>query len=193
MPTRFALAVAASAAALLSTLPAAAQSPAPAPATAASPVPAGSALVHVASCSTKNVNPQGGNGGIVYTNGNAGNDYWGSDVYGNTYYQPASSVQGPKIYITFTNVSNKPIKSIEFGLLLDQLLSGTAYDSGNFAPGAQVKHKLGLNMSAEIPGPSRCVPLKITFADGTKWRNPRLPAKGQASFNSKIPPKPINQ
>ena len=170
--------------------PAASHAAHPAPAT--THVPAGSELVRVSSCSTKNVNPQGGNGMLLYVNGNAGNNWYGNDVYGNTYYQPAASTAGPHLLITFTNISHKPMKTIEFGLLLNQLLSGEAHDSGDFAPGAEIKHKLGLHVSAQLPGPERCVPLTITFADGTHWRNPRLPPHGKAYYNSEIPPKPMH-
>jgi len=81
--------------------------------------------------------------------------------------------------------------AIEFGLLSNELLSGEVRDTGTFSPGAEIKHKLGLTLHAILPGSSRCVPLKITFADGTKWRNPRLPQRGkELYFDSKIAPKP---
>jgi hypothetical protein len=174
-------------------IPASAQtsgaSPAAVPTTAAKAVPAGSSLVKVSSCSTQHTNPQGGPGFIAWAGGNPGNGYW-PDSYGSTYYQPPSSTAGPVLLIAFTNISNKPIHIIEFGLLSNEILAGEVRDVGTFAPGSEIKHKLGLQLSAILPGSSRCVPLKITYADGTTWRNPRLPPKGH-SFNSKIPPKPM--
>jgi hypothetical protein len=94
------------------------------------------------------------------------------------------------LLIAYTNISQKTMHIIEFGLLSNELLAGEVRDVGSFAPGTEVKHKLGLQLSAILPGSSRCVPLRITYADGTTWRNPRLPKKGH-SFNSKIPPKPM--
>ncbi len=176
-----------------SATPAAAQpstpSAATAPQPAKAPVPAGSALVHVSGCTPRHTNPQGGPGFIDYAPGNPGNGYF-PDSYGSTYYQPPSNTAGPQLLISYTNISHKTMHSIQFGLLSDEILAGEVQDVGTFEPGVLVKHKLGLNLSAMIPGSSRCVPLLITFADGTKWRNPRLPKKGH-SFNSKIPPKPI--
>jgi hypothetical protein len=157
----------------------------------AAAVPAGSALVHVSGCTPRHTNPQGGPGFIDYAPGNPGNGYF-PDSYGSTYYQPPSNTSGPQLMISYTNISHKAMHSIQFGLLSDEILAGEVQDVGTFEPGVLVKHKLGLNLSAMIPGSSRCVPLKITFADGTTWRNPRLPKKGN-SFNSKIPPKPISQ
>jgi hypothetical protein len=155
-------------------------------------VPAGSELVHVATCSTKNVDPKGGPGGITYIPGQAVSSYW-PDVYSNTIYQPSASTGGAQLFITFTNISHKPMKTIEFGVLKNQLLAGEARDDGDFAPNATVKHRLGLQVSAMLPGDTRCVPLQVWWTDGTKWRNPRLPKRGKAYFNSKIPPKPYNQ
>jgi hypothetical protein len=178
--------------------PATAQTSAPTPAMMASPsaahkaapVPAGSALVKVSSCSPQGTNPQGGPGGIAYIPGQAVSSYW-PDVYSNTIYQPSASTAGPKLLITFTNISTKPMSTIEFGLLSNELLAGEVQDHGTFSPGVTIKHKLGLNLSAQLPGASRCVPLRIVFADGTKWRNPRLPAKGKY-FNSKYTPAPFH-
>jgi len=157
----------------------------------ASPVPAGSQLVKVASCSTKNVDPKGGPGYIGYIPGQAVSSYW-PDQYSNTIYQPSAGTGGATLFIEFTNISGKPMKSIEFGVLKNQLLAGEARDDGDFAPGATIKHKLGLQVSAMIPGDTRCVPLHVVWDDGTKWRNPRLPKQGKAYFNSKIPPKPFH-
>jgi hypothetical protein len=154
---------------------------------AAAPGPAGSTLVKVSNCSPQR-NDQQGSVTPAYVAGSAGQTNW-SDVYGNTYYQPAN-VSGPQLLIAFTNISHKAMHVIEFGLLSNEILAGEVRDSGTFSPGVLIKHKLALKLNAILPGSSRCVPLRVTFADGTKWRNPRLPPKGQALyFNSKIPPK----
>jgi hypothetical protein len=163
--------------------------PTPSASHAPTPVPAGSALVRVSNCAPKNVDPKGGPGFIGYVPGQSVSNYY-PDVYSNIYYQPSASTSGPTLFIAFTNISHKTMSAIEFGLLSNELLAGEARDTGTFSPGVEIKHKLGLSIHAIFPGSSRCVPLRVTFADGTTWRNPRLPKKGQAYFNSKIPPTP---
>ena len=51
-------------------------------------------------------------------------------------------------------------------------------DVGTFSPGAEIKHKFGIstNVFPLQTGLPQCVPLGIQFEDGTKWRNPALPA-----------------
>ena len=54
-------------------------------------------------------------------------------------------------------------------------------DVGTFSPGAEIKHQFGLSPNVFPLGTSivECVPLKITFVDGSKWKNP-APAGAQA-------------
>ncbi len=67
---------------------------------------------------------------------------------------------------------------IEFGLVANGRLVAEVRDVGTFSPGAEIKHKFGLNPNVFPLQTSfaKCVPLHIKFADGTKWRNPNLPA-----------------
>jgi hypothetical protein len=174
-----------------------AQTSAPAAAASAvsatgTPPPAGSALVHVSGCSTKHAGA-GELGSFQAPEppaGQASNTSF-TTVYGDGYYQPVPGSNGPVMLITFTNITNKPMTMVEFGLLSNEILSGEARDTGTFSPGAEIKSKLGISLKAILPGSTRCVPLKITFADGTTWRNPRLPKRGEGYFNSKYPPKPM--
>jgi hypothetical protein len=107
-----------------------------------------------------------------------GGPYWGwPSVYGYNYYQ--YPVQGdPTLSIDYSNATSVVMKDIEFGLIAHGQLVAEVRDVGTFSPGAEIKHQFGLNRNVFPLGTSlvQCVPLKITFADGTKWKNPHLPA-----------------
>jgi hypothetical protein len=104
--------------------------------------------------------------------------YWGwPSVYGPSYYQ--YPVQGnPTLGIDYMNATNVVMKTIEFGLVVRGELVAEVRDVGTFSPGAEIKHEFGLNRNVFPLQTSfaECVPLKITYADGTKWKNPHLPA-----------------
>ncbi|HZY97331.1 MAG TPA: hypothetical protein VFE35_09530 [Candidatus Cybelea sp.] len=104
--------------------------------------------------------------------------YWGwPSVYGPTYYQ--YPVQGkPTLSIDYTNVTSEVMKDIEFGLVVHGNLVAEVRDVGTFSPGAEIKHEFGIspNVFPIQTSFARCVALKITFADGSKWKNPHLPA-----------------
>lgn len=106
--------------------------------------------------------------------------YSWTDVYGRTYYQyPVSTTTAnPQLAIDYVNVEQKPMKSIEFGLVARGTLVAEVRDVGTFSPGVEIKHTFGLdpNVFPIGTGLARCVPLRVTYQDGTKWKNPRLPA-----------------
>jgi hypothetical protein len=104
--------------------------------------------------------------------------YWGwPSVYGYRYYQyPVAG--NPTLGVDYVNRTSVVMKDIEFGLLANGHLVAEVRDVGTFSPGIEIKHEFGLNRNV-FPlrtGLPQCVPLKITFADGTKWKNPHLPA-----------------
>jgi hypothetical protein len=104
--------------------------------------------------------------------------YWGwPSVYGLNYY--SYPVQGnPTLAIDYVNVTNVVMKDIEFGLVIHGNLVAEVRDVGTFSPGAEIKHEFGVSPNIFPIQTSfvQCVPLKITFVDGTKWKNPHLPA-----------------
>jgi len=104
--------------------------------------------------------------------------YWGwPSVYGPTYYQyPVEN--DPTLGIDYVNVTNAVMKQIEFGLVVRGALVAEVKDVGTFSPGAEIKHKFGLspNVFPIQTSYAKCVALKITFEDGSKWKNPHLPA-----------------
>ncbi|MBV8148371.1 MAG: hypothetical protein JO092_04705 [Candidatus Eremiobacteraeota bacterium] len=111
--------------------------------------------------------------------------YWGwPAVYpGYSYYQ--YPVQGePTLSIDYSNATNMVMKDIEFGLVAHRNLVAEVRDVGTFSPGAEIKHSFGLSPNVFPLGTSlvECVPLRITFADGSKWKNPHLPRLNRSIY-----------
>ncbi|HEY2476354.1 MAG TPA: hypothetical protein VGI19_16325 [Candidatus Cybelea sp.] len=104
--------------------------------------------------------------------------YWGwPSVYGPSYYQyPVEN--DPTLGIDYVNVTHHVMKEIEFGLIVHGNLVAEVKDVGTFSPGAEIKHKFGLNPNVFPLQTSyaRCAPLRIKFEDGSHWKNPHLPA-----------------
>jgi hypothetical protein len=113
--------------------------------------------------------------------------YWGwPSVYGPTYYQ--APVEGnPTLGIDYVNVTGVVMKQIEFGLIVRGDLVAEVKDVGTFSPGAEIKHEFGLspNVFPLQTSFAKCVPLKITFADGSRWKNPHLPAYRASMYGTK--------
>jgi hypothetical protein len=135
-----------------------------------------SALVRVNACNPSlNVSRTGG--WVGYAPG-----FWGGpwyDPWGVRYYAPAMTSTSPQLGIDYVNTSPRVMNTIEFGLVANGILKAEVRDVGTFSPGAEIKHAFPLspNVFPIGTGLARCVPLRIKFADGTKWRNPRLPHK----------------
>jgi hypothetical protein len=109
--------------------------------------------------------------------------YW-NDVYGYRYHQPAVVRSNPTLAIDYTNVDTKVMSTIEFGLIANGTLVAEVRDVGTFSPGAEIKHTFGIspNVFPLQTGLPRCVPLRITYKDGTHWKNPHLPALHHAIY-----------
>ena len=106
-----------------------------------------------------------------------GGPYFWTDIYGYRYTQAPLS-RNAFLAIDYVNRSAVPIRSIEFGLVANGRLVAEVRDVGTFSPGAEIKHEFGLNPNV-FPiqtGLPKCVPLHVLFQDGTRWKNPRLPA-----------------
>lgn len=114
--------------------------------------------------------------------------YW-RDVYGYSYYQPHLASVNPTLNIGYTNVTNKVMSQIEFGLIANGNLVAEVRDVGTFSPAALIQHSFGLspNVFPLQTGLPRCVPLRIKYADGTAWQNPRLPALRRSIYASPSP------
>jgi hypothetical protein len=107
----------------------------------------------------------------------AAGPYGWYDVYGYRYIQPVNTGSA-HLGIDYTNVTDKVMSSIEFGLIARGALVAEAKDVGTFSPGVEIKHEFGLNPNVFPLGTAlpACVPLRIKFQDGTTWKNPHLPA-----------------
>jgi hypothetical protein len=111
--------------------------------------------------------------------------YWGwPSVYGPSYYSYPYATSNPSLAIDYHNNTQVTMSDIEFGLIARGDLVAEVRDKGTFSPGAEIKHEFGLspNVFPLHTGIVQCVPLKITFADGTKWKNPNLPAMKRAIY-----------
>ena len=104
--------------------------------------------------------------------------FWWQDVYGYRYYQPAMTAPNPTLSISYMNVWPKTASTVEFGLVAHGNLVAEVRDVGTFSQNAPIKHQFGLNPNVFPLGTAftRCVPLRVTFADGSRWRNANLPA-----------------
>jgi hypothetical protein len=122
----------------------------------------------------------GGYGPAYYP---AGPFYW-RDPYGFRYAQPAIVSDNGTLYLDYVNVAHDVMKTIDFGLVANGRLVAEVRDVGTFSPGAEIKHSFGLspNVFPLQTGLPRCVPLHIVYADGSTWRNPRLPALQHALY-----------
>ena len=109
--------------------------------------------------------------------------YW-YDAYGRRYYQPVVATAKPELGINYTNVSSRAMSQIEFGLIANGHLVAEVRDVGTFSPGAEIKHTFGLspNVFPLQTGLARCVPLRVTFSDGAKWKNSHLPALNRSLY-----------
>ena len=112
--------------------------------------------------------------------------YWGwPSVYGLNYY--SYPVQGnPTLSIDYHNATNVVMKDIEFGLIAHGNMVAEVRDVGTFSPNAEIKHQFGLSSNVFPLSTSivECVPLKITFVDGSKWKNPHLPALKRSIYGT---------
>jgi hypothetical protein len=79
--------------------------------------------------------------------------------------------------VDFTNITNKVMTTVEWGLVANGRLVAEARDVGTFSPGAEIKHRYGLspNVFPLQTGLPRCIALLVKFADGTTVHNPNLP------------------
>ncbi|MBV8364501.1 MAG: hypothetical protein JO193_08040 [Candidatus Eremiobacteraeota bacterium] len=104
--------------------------------------------------------------------------FWWYDAYGRRFYQPSVTRTSPQLAIDYRNTGAKVAKTIEFGLVARGHLVAEVRDVGTFSPGAEIKHTFGLSPNVFPLGTSlaQCVPLRITYEDGTHWRSLRLPA-----------------
>jgi hypothetical protein len=77
--------------------------------------------------------------------------------------------------IAYTNWSKNAVRTVKFGLVVGDYLLGEVLDKETASAGVEVKHALALDADiAPISTKVECVPLQVTFVDGTHWTNPRM-------------------
>ena len=144
-----------------------------------STVPAGSRLINIIRCDPQSAAAVNGPVYSGFTPGfYPGRAYYWNDAYGYRYQQAAIAGANGILYLDYTNVSPKVMKTIEFGLVANGRLVAEVRDVGTFSPHAEIKHQFGLspNVFPLQTGLPRCLPMRIGYADGTHWVSPRLPA-----------------
>lgn len=102
--------------------------------------------------------------------------YW-SDPYGFSYLQPPLQSSSGTLSIDYMNITQKVMKTIDFGLVANGRLVAEVRDVGTFSPNAEIKHQFGLdsNVFPLRTALSKCIPLHVIYADGTSWTNASLP------------------
>jgi hypothetical protein len=79
--------------------------------------------------------------------------------------------------IAYTNHATVAAKEVDFGLISRGSLIATAKDVGTFTPGVEIRHEFSVDPEIFPIGTALpyCAVLRITYADGTEWRNPNPP------------------
>ncbi len=96
-------------------------------------------------------------------------------------YGPANSPRTTDrrsyLAIDYTNKSKTTLKTINFGLIVRGNLIAEIQDKGSALPGVDIERTLALDASLlPLPSNAECVPLEVTYDDGTQWANPQLQA-----------------
>ena len=87
-------------------------------------------------------------------------------------YEAAVMRSGPTLAVDYVNQTASVIRSIEFGLVTRGHLIAQVQDVGTFSPAMQISHDFRLPNLWIGRGSLTCVPLMVTFSDGTTWNNP---------------------
>jgi hypothetical protein len=77
------------------------------------------------------------------------------------------------VKIDFTNTYASPATKIVFALESDGVMIGHVTDAGSFAEGVKVSHTYA---DDEISDAQQVAVERVTFADGTVWSSPDVPA-----------------
>ena len=80
--------------------------------------------------------------------------------------------------VTYMNDARKAASEVDFGLVSRGSLIAVAKDVGNFSNGAKIAHEFSLDPEVFPIGTAfpYCAVLRVKYADGSVWENPRPPA-----------------
>jgi hypothetical protein len=96
---------------------------------------------------------------------------------GEALYYPGS------LRVSFTNNNTSPATDVVFALLNQGSVEMRIDDAGSFAPGVTINHEFP-NQNGSIQDVAVA---QATFADGSVWNNPAVPAGSAASVTSGVP------
>jgi hypothetical protein len=143
------------------------------------------AQVKVSRCDAQFNYGQGGGPASNYVGYSAGyypnTPYYWNDPFGLAYYQPPASSPS-RLFIDFTNISGKPMKTVVFGLVVADILIAEVRDQGTFTPSAEIKRRYGIHPPATPRVKPQCVALKIEYTDGTSWTLKPMPTAENAMY-----------
>ena len=98
------------------------------------------------------------------------------DIWGRYITQPGRQAA---LEVTYTNVTSKVAKMVDIGLVARKYLQAEVHDVGTFSPNIAIDHEFSIpNSSYPVGIPhiaQSCVILRVQFADGSKWVNPKPP------------------
>lgn len=82
--------------------------------------------------------------------------------------------------IDYRNESKTAATEIDFGLVVRDSLVATAKDVGRFSSAVKIQHEFVVSREIFPIGTSSpyCAVLRVKYADGSEWRNPRPPPQG---------------
>lgn len=109
----------------------------------------------------------------------AGTSHPWIDPYG--VWHPATAGSFPYtegfLGITYVNNAPKAAKEVVFGLVSRGSLIAIANDIGTFSPGVTIDHEFDVSPEIFPIGTSfpYCAVLRVKYADGTEWYNPKPP------------------
>ena len=87
------------------------------------------------------------------------------------------------VKIEFTNNSASPATNVVFALESDGVVIGEVEDAGTFASGVKISHTF---FDDELSENQQVAVEKATFADGTVWNNPDVPAGRHTEENNAV-------
>ena len=84
------------------------------------------------------------------------------------------------VAIDYRNDSKTAATEVDFGLVVRDSLVATAKDIGKFSTAVKIQHEFVVSREIFPIGTSSpyCAVLRVKYADGSEWRNPRPPPQG---------------
>ncbi|HEX5274143.1 MAG TPA: hypothetical protein VFW34_02605 [Candidatus Rubrimentiphilum sp.] len=89
-------------------------------------------------------------------------------------FGPSMMPDHPALAVDYINQTTSVIRSIEFGLMARGRLIAEVRDVGMFSPATEISHDFRLP-NLWIASGLTCVPLSVTFSNGTIWNSPGHP------------------